>query len=51
MNRHINTKQCNEYIRPFFILRIVRPIIFESELWNHCAKKLVGALTKPTSFM
>ena len=35
------------YIRPFFILRIVRPIIFESKFRNHCAKKLVGALRKP----
>ena len=38
-------------IRPCFILRIVRPRIFESKLRNHCAKKLVGALRKPTSFM
>ena len=37
-------------IRPFFILIIVRPRIFESKLRNHCAKKLVGALRKPTSF-
>ena len=27
-------------LRPFFILRIVRPRIFESELWDHCAKQL-----------
>ena len=38
-------------LRPFFILRIVRPRIFESKFRNHCAKKLVGALRKPTSFM
>ena len=38
-------------IRSFFILRIVRPRIFESKFRNHCAKKLVGALRKPTSFM
>ena len=40
-----------EGVRPFFILRIVRPRIFESKFRNHCAKKLVGALRKPTSFM
>ena len=38
-------------IRPFVILRIVRPIIFESKFRNHCAKKLVGALRKSTSFV
>ena len=38
-------------LRPFFILIIVRPRIFESKFRNHCAKKLVGALRKPTSFM
>ena len=37
--------------RPFVILRIVRPRILESKLWNHCAKKLDGALRKPTSFV
>ena len=36
-------------LRPFVILRIVRPRIFESKFRNHCAKKLVGALRKPTS--
>ena len=41
----------NKHIRSFFILRIVRPRIFESKFRNHCAKKLVGALRKPTSFM
>ena len=40
-----------QIVRPFFILIIVRPRIFESKLRNHCAKKLVGALGKPTSFM
>ena len=38
-------------VRPFFILRTVRPRIAESEFRNHCAKKLVGALRKPTSFV
>ena len=38
-------------LQPFFILRIVRPRIFESKFRNHCAKKLIGALRKPTSFM
>ena len=38
-------------LRPFFILRIVRPRIFESKFRNHCAKKLVGALRKPISFV
>ena len=38
-------------LRPFLILRIVRPRIFESKFRNHCAKKLVGALRKPASFM
>ena len=38
-------------IRPFFILRIVRPRIFESKLWNHRAKKLDGALRRSTSFV
>ena len=37
--------------RPIFILRILRPRIFESKVWNHCAKKLDGALRKPTSFV
>ena len=36
-------------LRPFFILRIVGPRILESKVRNHCAKKLVGALRKPTS--
>ena len=39
------------YIRPLFMLRIVRPRIFESKFRNHCAKKLVCALRKPTSFI
>ena len=38
-------------VRPFFILGIFRPIMFESKLENHCAKKLDGALRKPTSFV
>ena len=37
-------------IRPFVILRILRPRIFESKFRDHCAKKLDGALRKPTSF-
>ena len=39
------------YLFTFDILRIFRPRIFESKFRNHCAKKLVGALRKPTSFM
>ena len=48
-----NTTIDDRYVtlRPFVILRIVRPRIFESEFRNHCAKKLVGALRKPTSFV
>ena len=38
-------------VRPLFILRIVRPNIIESTFRNYCAKKLVGALRQPTSFM
>ena len=38
-------------LRPIFILRILRPRIFESKFRNHCAKKLDGALRKPTSFV
>ena len=38
-------------LRPFVILRIVGPRIFESKFRNHCAKKIVGAPRKPTSFM
>ena len=38
-------------IRPFVILRIVRPRIFESKFRNHCAKTLDGALRKSTSFV
>ena len=38
-------------LRPFFILIIVRPRIFESKFRDHCAKKLDGALRKPTSFV
>ena len=34
-----------------FILRIVRPRIFESKSRSHCAKKLDGALRKSTSFV
>ena len=41
----------NLVVRPFVILRIVRPRIFESNLSHHCAKKWDGALRKPTSFM
>ena len=35
-------------IRPLFILRIVRPRIFESKFRSHSAKKLDGALRKST---
>ena len=38
-------------LRPFFILRIVRPRIVESKFRNHCAKKLDGALRLSTSFV
>ena len=38
-------------VLPNFTLRIVRPRIFESKFRNHCAKKLDGALRKPTSFV
>ena len=38
-------------LRPFFTLRTVGPRIFESTFRNHCAKKLVGALRKSTSFV
>ena len=38
-------------VRPIFILRILRPRIFESTFRNHCAKKLDGALRKSTSFV
>ena len=38
-------------IRPCFILRIVRPRIFESTFRNYCAKKLDGALRTSTSFV
>ena len=39
------------HVRPFFILRIVRPRIFESKFRNYCAKKLDGALRNlPPSF-
>ena len=40
-----------EKILTFCILRIVSPRIFESKFRNHCAKKLVDALRKPTSLM
>ena len=36
------------WVRPIFILRILRPRIFESKFRNHRAKKLVGALRKST---
>ena len=36
-------------VRPFFILRIVRPRIFESKFRNYRAKKLDGALRKSIS--
>ena len=45
------SNRTGSFLRPFFILRIVRPIIFESKFRNHCAKKLDGALRKPTSFV
>ena len=38
-------------VRPIFILRILRPRIFESKFRDHCAKKLEGALRKSTSFV
>ena len=38
-------------LRPIFILRILRPRIFESKFRNHCAKKSVGALRKSTYFV
>ena len=38
-------------IRPFFILSILRPRIFESKFRDHCAKKLDGALRKSTFFV
>ena len=38
------------FLRPFFILRILRPRIFESKFRDYCAKKLDGALRKSTSF-
>ena len=51
-SRHVARKRAPEVMRTaIFILRIVRPRIFESKFRNHCAKKLVGALRKPTSFV
>ena len=44
-------ERANLWIRPFLILMIVRPRIFESKFRDHCAKKLDGALRKPTSFV
>ena len=38
-------------LRPIFILRIVRPRIFESEFRNYCAKQLDGALRKSIAFV
>ena len=38
-------------IRPIFILRILRPRIFESKFRDHCTKNLDGALRQPTSFV
>ena len=41
-----------QHLRPFLILIIVRPRIFESKFRDHCAaKKLDGTLRKPTSFV
>ena len=42
-------RQPVEILRPFFILRIVRPRIFESKFRNYRAKKLDGALRKSIS--
>ena len=50
-NRVKNLKEKQKDIRPIFILRILRPIIVESEFRDHCAKKLDGALSKSTSFV
>ena len=38
-------------LQSIFTLRIVGPRIFKSKVRNHCAKKLVGALRKSTSFV
>ena len=38
-------------IHSIFTLIIVRPRIVESTFRNYCAKKLDGALRKPTSFV
>ena len=46
-----NSGPAKSVLRPCFILIIIRPRIFESKFRNHCAKKLVGALRKPTSLM
>ena len=44
-------KLCQAVVRPFVILRIVGPRIFESTFRDHRAKKLDGALRKSTSFV
>ena len=52
--RYIHIHVCihtYSHARPIFKLRTVRPRIFESEFRNHCAKELVRALRKPTSFV
>ena len=49
--RDTSPEHKNELVRPFVILRILRPRIFESNFRDHCAKKLDGALRKPTSFV
>ena len=38
-------------LRPFFILIIIRPRIFESKFRNYCAKIFDGALRKSTFFV
>ena len=48
---YYNLYMVEHMLRPFVIQIIVRPKIFESKLCNHCAKKLDGALRKPTSFV
>ena len=39
------------HLRPNVVLIIFRPRIFESKFRDHCAKKLDGALRKPTSLV
>ena len=52
--RHLNSRLRGlsrtvlKHVRQFFILRILKPRIFESKFRDHCAKKLDGALRKST---